>query len=111
MSSSFSKHLGPRFMGAGLRLQFHYMGDPGIHFKTNVSAEYREAILRGISDAMKERFPRFAPTGSLWITEVMEHPIDSSQAAFYLAARSVIEQAYVLTRLSNKVVEILKSPT
>jgi len=40
-------------MGAGLRLQFHYIGDPGIHFKTNVSGEYRDAILREISDAMQ----------------------------------------------------------
>ena len=58
VSRSFSKHLGPRFAGAGLRLQFHYNRDPGIHFKTSVSDEYRNVILHGISDAMKERFPR-----------------------------------------------------
>lgn len=108
VSGSFRKHVGPTFIGAGLRLQFH-TGEPGIHFKTNVSEEYQNAILQGINDAMRERFPRFPPTGSVWITEVMEHPIDSSQAAFYMAARAVIEQAYVLTQWFNKVNDILKS--
>ena len=98
-------------MGAGLRVQFLYIGEPGIHFRTGVSEEYRNAILRGINEAMKERFPRFPPTGSIWVTEVMEHPIDSSQLAFYLAARAVIEQAYFLTQWSGKAVDLLKSPT
>lgn len=64
----FSKHLGPRFMGAGLRLQFLYNAEPGVHFKAKVSEEYREAILRGIRDAMSAGFPEFPKTGALWIT-------------------------------------------
>jgi hypothetical protein len=55
----FSKHLGPRFMGAGLRLQFHYNQEPGVHFKVKAREEYREAILRGIRDAMSVKFPDF----------------------------------------------------
>jgi len=98
----FSKHLGPRFMGAGLRLQFHYNQPPGIHFRVAVGDEYRDAILKGIRDGMSLRFPDFAQTGSVWITEIAEHPVDSSQMAFYLAARCVIEQAYVLTQVTRE---------
>jgi hypothetical protein len=97
----FSKHLGPRFMGAGLRLQFHYnQTSPGIYFKVAVSDEYRDAILKGIKDGMSLRFPDFPETGSIWITEVSDHPVDSSQGAFYLAARCAIELAYALTQLN-----------
>jgi hypothetical protein len=87
----FRKHLGPRSMGAGLRLQFHYNQIPGIHFKVAVSEEYKGAILKGIKEGMSARFPDFPKTGSVWITEVTEDPVDSSQVAFYLAARCVIE--------------------
>lgn len=104
----FKKHLGPRFMGAGLRLQFHYNQTPGIHFKTVVSEEYRGAILKGIKDGMSIRFPDFFETGSVWITEVAEHPVDSSQMAFYQVARCVIEQAYALTQMKRE--HLLTSP-
>ena len=90
----FSKHLGPRFLGAGLGLQFLYNQTPGIHFKTDVDEQYRDAIVNGIEDGMAELFPEFPPEGSIWITEVFEHPVDSSQRAFYAAARAAIEQAY-----------------
>jgi len=100
--SQFSRHLGPRFMGAGLRLQFHYNQTPGVHFKVDVNDEYREPILKGIKDGMSVRFPDFPVTGSVWITEVAEHPIDSSQMAFYLAARCVIDQAYTLTQVKRE---------
>jgi hypothetical protein len=86
-------------MGAGLKLQFHDNQAPGIHFKAAVNEVYREAILNGIKDGMSARFPNFPATGSIWITEVAEHPIDSSEMAFYLAARLVIEEAYALTQL------------
>lgn len=75
---------------------FHYNQAPGIHFKAAVSEEYREAILKGIKDGMSIRFPDFPATGSIWITEVTEHPVDSSQIAFYQAARCAIEEAYAL---------------
>lgn len=88
-------------MGAGLRLQFHYNQTPGIHFKTAVCEEYREAILKGIKDGMSIRFPDFPRTRSIWITEVAEHPVDSSPMAFYEVARCVIEQAYALFQLKR----------
>jgi hypothetical protein len=97
---SFRQNLGPRFMSAGLRLQFRYdQPTRGIHFKADVSEEYRGSIIKGIKEGMSARFPDFAQTGSVWITEATEHPVDSSQWAFYLAARGVIEQAYALTQL------------
>ncbi len=99
LSAWYSMHLGPRFEGAGLTLQFHYNQEPGIHFKVESSAEYRDAILNGIKDGMALRFPNFPSTGSIWITGVNEHPVDSSQNAFYRAARLVIDQAYALPNI------------
>jgi hypothetical protein len=86
--SYYSIHLGPRFEAAGLRIQFHYNQTPGIHFKVDVSDEYRGAILKGIEDGMALRFPKFPATGSIWVY--------SSQRAFYRAGRMVIDQAYSL---------------
>jgi hypothetical protein len=94
--ASFSQHLGPRFEAAGLRVQFHYNQKPGIEFRVPVSDEYRAAIVRGIEEGMAARFPQFPSSGSIWITEVTEHEVDSSQRAFYRVARSIIEQAYAL---------------
>jgi hypothetical protein len=94
--SQFSKHLGPRFIGAGLTLQFHYNQPPGIHIKAETLPEYEQAILLGITDSMSLRFPSFLENGSVWVTEIVDHPVDSSQWAFYLAARSAVEQAYAL---------------
>src|SRR5688572_2136276 len=86
MYSYFSQHLGGRFEAAGLRVQFHYNQTPGIHFKVQVSDEYRNEILRGIQNGMALRFPGFPTGGSIWITEVTEHEVDSCQRAFYRAA-------------------------
>jgi hypothetical protein len=91
---TYARHLGPRYEAAGVTLQFHYNQPPGIHFKVDCRAEYRPAILKGIEDGMASRFPNFPSTGSIWITGINEHPVDSSLIAFYRAARSVIEQAY-----------------
>src|SRR5262245_56059507 len=90
--ASFSQHLGPRFDAAGLRVQFHYNQAPGIQFRVPVPEEYRDSILRGIQDGMAARFPDFPSSGSIWITEVSAHEVDSSQRAFYRVARSIIEQ-------------------
>lgn len=98
----FSKHLGPRFMGAGLKVQFHYNQAPGIHYKVAVNEEYRTTILKGIEDGMAIRFPNFPKTASIWITGVDEHPVDSSRFAFYLAARCVIDQAYSLAEVTHE---------
>ena len=94
--AAFSIHLGPRFEAAGLRIQFHYNQTPGIHFRVQPREEYRAAILKGIEEGMAERFPKFPATGSIWITEITEHEVDSSQRAFYRAGRLVIDQAYSL---------------
>ena len=97
--SEFSRHVGPKIEAAGLRIQFHYNQEPGISFKAQPSAEYRAAILQGLQEGMAMRFPDFLSSGSVWVTEVMEHEIDSSSNAFYKAARLVIEQAYALANL------------
>ncbi len=75
-------------------IQFHYNQSPGIHFKVPVGEEYRDFIISGLRDGMALRFPAFPDSGSIWVTEVVEHPVDSSQQAFYLAARMAIDQAY-----------------
>ena len=64
--SFFSVHIG-RFESAGLRVQFHYNQIPGIHFKVDVSEEYKEAILRGLQEGLASRFPEFPKTGSIWV--------------------------------------------
>jgi len=49
---------------------------------------------------MALHFPNFPANGSIWITEVIEHEIEACEAAFYRAARSIIEQAYSLVTSS-----------
>ena len=93
---SYSMHLGPRYEAAGMRVQFHYNQTPGIHFKTEPPEEYRDSILRGLRDGLALRFPQFPSAGSLWVTEIFAHEVDSSQRAFYRAARMVIDQAFGL---------------
>jgi hypothetical protein len=94
----FARHLGPRFESAGLRIQFHYNQTPGIHLKANTSTEYKDAIIKGIREGLALRFPEFPTTASVWITEITEHPIDSSANAFYKAARAMIDQAFILVQ-------------
>ena len=98
---SFSKHLGPRFTAAGLRVQFHYNQTPGIHFRCPVPEAYRAAILAGLRDGLSARFPELPASASLWILEILDHEVDSSEMAFYRAARLVIEQAYSLILLAR----------
>ncbi len=98
--SHFIQHRGPKLEAAGLRVQFHGNQAPGIHFKLRAANGYCVAIKRGIEEGMASRFPDFLETGSVWVTEITEHPIDSSEHAFYRAARSVIEQAYALAALT-----------
>lgn len=99
---NFSRHLGPRFEAAGLKIQFHYNQPPGIHFKTEAPSEYREWIINGISDGLKARFPEFPSEVSIWIIEVLVHEIDSSQRAFYLAGRMVIDQAFAICSMQDE---------
>jgi len=96
----FRKNLGPRSQSAGLRMQFSdNRTTPNVHFKVAVSEEYKGAIVKGIKDGMSLRFPDFLETGSVWITEATEHPVDSSCWAFYWAARCAIESAYTLSQV------------
>jgi len=90
----FRKHIGPRFIAAGLGIQFHYNQEPGIHFKVEAPSEYSEAIIKGLRDAMRVSFPEFPSSASIWITRIQIDAIDSSWMAFYQAARMVIEQAF-----------------
>ena len=84
---------------AGLRVQFHDNQEPGVHFKVHPGEEYRSAILRGINEGVAARFPDFPNTGSIWITEILEDKVDSSERAFYKAGRLAIEQAYALKQI------------
>jgi hypothetical protein len=93
----YRKHLGPRYEAAGLGIQFHYNQAPGVSFRVEPPGQYRGAILRGIADGMTERFPDFPSSGSIWIIEISEDEIDSSEQAFYRAARMVVDQAFALT--------------
>lgn len=97
--SFYSSHFGPRFESAGLRVQFHSNQEPGFHFKTQVSGEYKVAILKGLQEGLALHFPDFPATASVWITEVTEHEVHSSSAAFYNVARLVIDQAAGLLKL------------
>lgn len=85
---------------AGLRVQFHYNQKPGVHFKVEPPAEYRDAILNGIEHGMAARYPDFPKSGSIWITEVLVREVDSSAAAFYKAGRLAVEQAYAIQNFS-----------
>jgi hypothetical protein len=97
----FRAHLGPRFEAARLRVQFHYNQPPGIHFKAESPEEYRAAIIRGIKEGLALRFPMFPSSGTIWITEVIVHEIDSSQRAFYRALRLAIDQAHSLCEVAE----------
>jgi len=97
---TFRKHLGPRFSEAGLGIQFHSNQQPGIRFKVDVASEYREAIQKGLQDAMLLRFPDYSESISIWVTRVEAHEVNSSWMAFYQAARMVADQAYSLAQAS-----------
>jgi hypothetical protein len=99
--ASFRAHLGPRFEAAGLRVQFHYNQPPGIHFRVEAAEAYRTAIIRGLTEGLVLRFPDFPSTGSIWITEVIDDEIDSSERAFYKAGRLAIDQAHSIYELAN----------
>ncbi len=96
--SYFKIHLGPRFEAAGLRIQFHYNQPPGIHFKVMPSEGFRAPILKGLQEGLMSRFPEFPSNGSIWVVEVTEHEVDSSQRAFYRVARMVMDQAFSLVQ-------------
>jgi hypothetical protein len=98
----FRQHLGPRFSAAGVTLQFHYNQEPGIHLKTKVPSEYQEWILNGVRDGMAKCFPEFPSSGSVWIVAIVDDDIDSSQMAFYRAARLAVSQASALVDLSRE---------
>ena len=91
----FRLYVGPRYIGAGLRLDFCHDQPPGIHFKVQpLEEECRDLIVRGLQEGMALRFPEYLSTGSIHVTEITEHPADSSQMAFYCAARMAIDQAF-----------------
>ncbi len=99
--SYYNKNLGPKSQSAGLRVQFiENRGEPGIHYKTDVGHEYRAAIVKGLEDGLAIRFPDSRHTASITIEASDEHPIDSCPNAFYLTARCIIEQAYVLSHIT-----------
>jgi len=99
--TSFRLHTGPRFIGAGLRIQFHYNQIPGIHFRLEPPEEYRSIILRSIEERMAVRFPDFPSTASIWITEITGDPAEWNGQVFSQVSRLVIDQAYSLVQVKE----------
>jgi len=99
--AEFRIPLGPRSEAAGLRVRFQHDDVPGIHFTVEPDEEYRAALLHGIEDGMAARFPDFLASGSIWITEITAHEVDSSQRAFYRVGRLVVDQAFSLTQTAQ----------
>lgn len=97
----FNSHLGPRFQSAGLKVQFHYNQEPGIHFIVHPPEKYADAIKKGLSQGLALYFPNFPDSGNVWITEVTVDAISSSQAAFYRAALLVMNQAFALVEIAK----------
>ncbi len=97
----FKSHLGPRFESAGLKVQFHYNQEPGIHFIAQPPEEYSDAIRKGLSQGLALYFPTFPNSGSVWITEITVDDVSSSQAAFYRAALLVMNQAFALVEMAE----------
>ena len=89
----YNAHKGPRCEGAGIKLQIHGNQVPGILFKVEPSEPaYRRAIERGLKESAHLLGHNFLKTGSIWILEIHEHLLDSSEVAFYRAARLAINQ-------------------
>lgn len=97
----FSAHLGPRFQSAGLRVQFHYNQEPGIHFIIQPPEEYADAIMKGLTQGLTRYFPNYPDSGSVWVKEVTVHDVDSSQAAFYRAGLLVMSQAFAFVEIAE----------
>jgi hypothetical protein len=97
----YSMHLGPRYESAGIGLQWDGDQTAGVHFRVEPPEEYRGAILRGVEHGMAARFPDFPSSRSICITRAVAHEVDSSQRAFYRAARMVIDQLFTLTQTNE----------
>jgi hypothetical protein len=98
--TSFSVHSGPRYQFAGLRIEIHGNQAPGIYFKVEPSEEgYRRGIEKGLRESANLLGPNFLKTGSIWVLEIQEHPIDSSEMAFYRVARMAVDQVLAYRRI------------
>lgn len=91
ISFHFSEHVGPSFIAAGLTLRLEYADD--YKFVSDAvweSENYTEAVERGVLDGLIES--EINPELGIHITllQVDFHSIDSSEMAFYAAAKSVI---------------------
>ena len=94
----FSRHLGPRFQTAGVSLQLHSNQGSGIVCKVaNAEPAYVDAIVKGVEDGLLARYGSVSIPRAIWITRIEEHPVDSSEAAFYLAARGAVDLLYSVT--------------
>jgi hypothetical protein len=98
--SGYNLHMGPRREGAGLKIQLHFNQPPGIHFKVEPSESgYRRGIEKGLKEGAELMEPNFLKTAAIWVIEILEHPVDSSERAFYRAARLTLAQAATLKKL------------
>lgn len=96
--ASFSRHLGPRYERAGVSLQFHPNQGVGIACKVpGAEPSYEQAVVKGIEDGLSARYGSAPMRCAIWITKMEQHPTDSSELAFYLAARGAIDLAHAVT--------------
>jgi hypothetical protein len=80
---------------AGLRVGFITIRSRESILRFSQAKSIVTAILKGIEEGMAARFPGFPDTGSIWITEISEHEVDSCARAFYLVGRLVVDRAYL----------------
>ena len=96
--AGYNIHCGPRCEGAGLKLQLHGNQPPGIHFKVEPSEDgYRRGIEKGLHEGL-ELHPSLKAE-AIWVIEIQEHPVDSSEHAFCRAARLAVEQVITMRKL------------
>ena len=96
--AGFTLHHGPRMSGGAIRIQLHGNQPSGIHFKVEPSEiGYRRGIEKGLREGV-EANPSLKSM-AIWVVEVQEHPVDSSENAFYRVALLAIEEVLALKRI------------
>ena len=98
VTASFERQLGAKLQSAGVTIQFVSNSDPGIYFRVSpIEPSYMKAIHEGIRQGIEKRFPGYADEGAVWVIDIIESELSSSNTAFYFAGRLAVEQAYTLS--------------
>lgn len=96
--AGFTLQHGPRLEGGAIRIQAHGNQPVGIHFKVEPSeVGYRRGIEKGLREGL-EANPSLKSM-AIWVVEVQEDPVNSSEKGFYRVARLAIEQVQALKRI------------